>query len=56
MQISERRKWYIGLGIFVIIVLISLSLFHASIWFSIGFITVLVVVAVYDVSQKNIRF
>ena len=53
MHISERRKWYIGLGIFVIIVLISLSLFHASIWFSIGFIAILVAIAGYDLSQKR---
>ncbi|ASG68071.1 FMN-binding glutamate synthase family protein [Francisella halioticida] len=53
MQISERRKWYIGLGIFVIIVLLSLSLFHASIWFSIGFVVILVVIAIYDISQKS---
>ena len=58
MHISERRKWYIGFAVFVIIVLLSLSLLHApTIWVSIGFITVLAVIAIYDVTEtKSILF
>ncbi|MBK2268285.1 FMN-binding glutamate synthase family protein [Francisella philomiragia] len=53
MHISERRKWYIGFAVFVIIVLLSLSLLHASIWVSIGFIAVLAVIAIYDTTQTK---
>ena len=53
MHISERHKWYIGFAVFVIIVLLSLSLLHAPILVSIGFITVLAVIAIYDVTQTK---
>lgn len=53
MHISERRKWYIGFAVFVIIVLLSLSLLHASIWVSISFIAVLAVIAIYDTTQTK---
>lgn len=53
MHISERRKWYLGLAIFIAIILFSLSLAHASIWVSVGFITILLTIAVYDVTQKR---
>ncbi|NDS84634.1 FMN-binding glutamate synthase family protein, partial [Francisella tularensis subsp. holarctica] len=53
MHISERRKWYIGFAVFVMVILLSLSLLHASIWFSIGFVAVLAVIAIYDVSQTK---
>lgn len=38
---------------FVIIVLLSLSLLHASIWVSISFIAVLAVIAIYDTTQTK---
>ncbi|WP_440617355.1 FMN-binding glutamate synthase family protein [Cysteiniphilum sp. 6C5] len=51
-HISERRKWYIGFGIVLLIILAFLALLHSEITMSIVIIA-LIIVAIYDVTQKK---
>ena len=53
MGFNDRRKWYVGFGIFILIILGLLFLFHASIYWSVGFIGILFAIAVYDKNQKK---
>jgi glutamate synthase domain-containing protein 2 len=53
MGLTDRRKWYIGFGIFILAVLALLFLFHASIYWAIGFIVILAFIGIYDKTQKR---
>ncbi len=51
-HISERRKWYIGFGIVLLIILGILTLWHSMHMIAI-FLILLALVAIYDVTQKK---
>jgi glutamate synthase domain-containing protein 2 len=53
MGLTDRRKWYIGFGIFILAILAILFLFHASIYWAIGFIVLLALLGIYDKTQKR---
>ena len=51
-HISERRKWYIGFGIILLVIFALLALLHSRITMSIV-ILILLGIAIYDVTQKK---
>ena len=53
MQMTDRRKWYIGFGVVILGVIALLVLFHANHWWMWGFLIILAVIAVYDRLQTR---
>ena len=53
MQVTERRKWYIGFGVILILMVALLILLHANWYWIFGLLGFLLVVAVYDRGQKK---
>ncbi len=52
MQDSERRKWYIGFGILLIALIALLTNTH-HFYTMVGFLSVLAIIALYDLLQKK---
>lgn len=52
MHDSERRKWYLGFGVILLAIIGGLSLLH-DIYTMIVFLTILLVIAIYDLCQKK---
>jgi len=53
MNVPERRKWYIGFGIILIILVALLILLKASAYWIIGLLAIILVVGLYDRIQKK---
>ena len=53
MQVTERRKWYIGFGVILILLVALLIILQANWYWIFGLLGFLLVVAVYDRGQKK---
>ncbi|MCF6764194.1 FMN-binding glutamate synthase family protein [Thiotrichales bacterium 19S3-7] len=48
-----RRNLYLGFGIIILIIAALLFMAHANIWWLIGFLLILAIIAIHDVTQKR---
>ena len=53
MQVTERRKWYIGFGVVLILMVALLIILQANWYWIFGLLGFLLVVALYDRGQKK---
>lgn len=53
MLVTERRKWYIGFGIVLIIIIALLVIAHAALYWIFGLIGILAAVGIYDRIQRK---
>ncbi|MFZ9035793.1 MAG: FMN-binding glutamate synthase family protein [Francisellaceae bacterium] len=52
MHISERRKWYIGFGIVILVIIGLLALMH-HIYTLLGLLALVLIIGIYDVTQTK---
>ncbi|MDD3266818.1 MAG: FMN-binding glutamate synthase family protein [Burkholderiales bacterium] len=53
MHMSERRKWYVGFGIVLLVIIALLVIIQAKWYWIIGLIGILAAIAIYDRVQKE---